>query len=93
MFLKRNSIGLKTREKCYWIFTSLIITSPLNAKEFSIMKQGEMYLQKKKVNAIKKRDIIKYQLCQEYGISIYYVKYDENVEESINKLLLSIKTQ
>ena len=53
--------------------------------------RGNVFTEKK-VNTIKKRDAIKYQLCQEHSIPIYYIKYDENVEENINKLLSIIKT-
>lgn len=55
------------------------------------MSQVVAYLQKKKVNIIKQRDILKQKLCQEHGIPLYYIKYNENVKERTNKILTELK--
>ena len=39
------------------------------------------------VNSQKERDTLKLNLCIEHGINIYYIKYNEDIEESIIKLL------
>ena len=44
------------------------------------------------VEEIKQRDIIKHNLCKEHGIKIFYVKYNDNVEEMLNNILYEIKT-
>ena len=37
-----------------------------------------------------KRDILKKQLCEDNGIEIYYISYNENIDESLFNILLKI---
>jgi hypothetical protein len=39
------------------------------------------------------RDEIKKQLCKEYGVKLFYINYDDNVEEKMNEILFYIKTK
>lgn len=43
------------------------------------------------VHTTKQRDNLKKQLCEKHGIQIYYIKYDDNVEEKIKELLFNLK--
>lgn len=45
------------------------------------------------VDKIKKRDRIKRKLCSEHGISIFYIKYDDDVNEKINNFLSVLLTR
>ena len=49
-----------------------------------------MVFNEEKVNTIKQRDRLKYQLCQEHNIPIYYIKYNEKVDERLNEILEKI---
>ena len=42
------------------------------------------------ISDIKQRDSTKHSLCQEYGIPIYYIKYNDDIEEKINELISKI---
>lgn len=65
----------------------------LNDYNITIECQGiqhyepNVFYTKEMVNETQQRDKLKYQLCKSHGIQIHYIKYNENVEESINTLL------
>ena len=42
------------------------------------------------VNGIQERDELKYKLCKEHGIPVYYIRYDEDVKERLNEILKAI---
>ena len=54
------------------------------------MSEGNGYFTTEGIKYGKQRDVLKYNLCQEHGIQIFYIKYDENVEERLNKILIEI---
>ena len=45
------------------------------------------------VSDIQQRDKLKYQLCQEHSIPIFYIRYDDNVENKVNEVLNSLRAQ
>lgn len=51
------------------------------------LTEGNGYFKTEDVKSTQQNDKLKYQLCKSHGIHIHYIKYDENVEESINTLL------
>jgi hypothetical protein len=42
---------------------------------------------KEELNNIQYRDKIKQQLCQEHNVVLFYINYDDNVEEKLNEIL------
>lgn len=49
--------------------------------------RGKGIFTEEKVEVIKQRDELKNKLCKAHNIQIYYIKYNDNIEESINKLI------
>lgn len=50
------------------------------------------YYSEEVVNIQKERDSLKLKLCTEHGIKIHYIKYDEDIEESIVGLITSLES-
>ena len=101
VFLEKGSIRYEPQKKFPWLKNKREMPLDFYLPEYNVAiecqgiqhyeARGDIFTEEK-VNAIKKRDIMKFQLCKEHGIPIYYIRYDENVEESINRLLSGIKT-
>jgi hypothetical protein len=45
----------------------------------------------KRLKETQERDRIKKLLCEEHGVKLYYINYDDDVKEKINEILLDIK--
>lgn len=54
--------------------------------------ESNRYYTEEIVCAQKERDSLKLKLCTEHNIKIHYIKYDENIEESIINLLTSLSS-
>lgn len=97
--LKSREIFFNTQKTFKWLKTdkgyNMFLDFYLPDYNIAIECQGEQHYNSRekgifteeKVGIIKQRDKLKYHLCQEHNIQIYYVKYNENVEESINGML------
>ena len=102
MALKSREIIFDTQKTFDWLKTSnehnMFIDFYLPDYNVAIECQGEQHYNSRengiftdgKVKIIKQRDKLKYQLCQEHNIQIYYVKYNEIAEDCINKILRQI---
>ena len=55
------------------------------------MEEESGYYTKELLHQIQERDRLKLKLCEEHGIQIYYIKYDENIEEQMNEILNKCK--
>ena len=52
--------------------------------------KSNAHFKEEDVASTKVRDKLKYKLCKDNGIPIYYIRYDYNIKESINNLLNNI---
>ena len=68
----------------------------LNDYKVAIECQGEQHYNagwkftEEQVNIIQKRDKLKLQLCTEHNVPIFYIRYDDNVEEKIKEIITKI---
>ena len=97
--LKSKGIIFNTQKTFEWLKTSngykMFLDFYLPYYNIAIECQGEQhynsrekgFFTEEKVKIIKQRDKLKYQLCQAHNIRIYYVKYNESTDESINRML------
>lgn len=101
--LKQNNIIYEAQKKFEWLTSvknkKMSLDFFIPSYNIGIECQGEQhydyrdnsFFTEEVVNAIKQRDILKKQLCEQHGIIIYYIKYDENIEDAINKIIKIIK--
>ena len=54
------------------------------------LTEGNGFFTDEAVNGIQERDKLKYRLCEEHGIPIHYISYDEDVEKRLNEILKSV---
>ena len=98
--LEKNNIVFDPKKKFPWLKNKreMPLDSYLPEYNIAIECQGIQHYKasgnvftEERVEIIQQRDILKYQLCQEHSIPIYYVRYDDNVEERINEILHNSK--
>lgn len=99
LMLKNCGIKYETEKRFYWLMSAKNWEMPLDFYltdyNVAIECQGVQHYEhrensiftKEAVEEIKQRDILKYNLCQEHKIHIYYVKYNDNVEERLLKII------
>ena len=97
--LKSKRVAFNTQKTFEWLKTNknhrMFLDFYLPELNIAIECQGEQHYNSRrsgifteeKVDIIKQRDKLKYQLCQKHNIRIYYIKYNETVENSVNKIL------
>ena len=102
LLLEKNNIIFDTQKRFSWLKSNKNWTMPLDfylteyntAIECQGMQHYECtnngFFTNEIVNEIKQRDTLKYNLCKEHGIPIFYIRYDENVETKINNILNKI---
>ena len=99
--LERNNINCEQWKRFSWIKSligeSMSLDFYLPDYNTAIECQGIKHYEpkgiftKEKVNYTKELDKLKAKLCRQNNIKLYYIRYDDNVEEKINDLLKSIK--
>jgi hypothetical protein len=70
----------------------------LQEYNIAIECQGEQHFKKhgyfggqKKLEYTQQNDLIKKQLCEEHGVRLFYINYDDNVEEKLKEIIEEIK--
>ena len=103
--LEQNNLKYKTQKTFPWLITDkchkMRLDFYLSDYNVAIECQGEQhYIEEPRwvftegeLRDIKQRDAIKYTLCKEHGIPIFYIKYDENIENKIAEIINEIKKQ
>lgn len=100
LLLEKNDIVYEYQKKFCWLKNKnpMPLDFYLPDYNISIECQGRQHYEcsnngfftNEIVNEIKQRDALKYDLCKEHGIPIFYIRYDENVETKINNILNEI---
>ena len=54
------------------------------------MSEGNGYFTTEGIKSTQQNDVLKHTLCKEHGIPIYYVSYNDNVEDKLNVILTEI---
>ena len=105
ILLNKNKITFEPQMKFTWLMSSknypMRLDFYLLDYNVAIECQGEQHYMEEprwvftegELRDIKQRDTIKYNLCKEHGIPIFYIKYDENIENKIAKIINEIKKQ
>lgn len=93
--LENNNIGFVHQQTFAWLKSAkhwaLRLDFYLPEYNIAIECQGRQHYQpsntgfftREVVDEIKQRDILKYNLCKEHGVEVFYVKYNDNVEEMV----------
>ena len=99
-FLNQNNIAFESQKKFSWLKNKKKMSLDFYLPDYNVAIecQGEQhYLTEEKgyyttemLCDIKQRDKLKHSLCQEHGIHIHYIKYDEDVNVTMFKLIKSI---
>ena len=97
LILEKHNIKYETEKTFYWLRNKREMPLDFYLPEYNIaiecqgiqhyLTEGNGYFTTNGIKSTQDNDKLKYSLCQEYGISIYYVKYNDNVEERINEIL------
>ena len=101
LWLKQQGIQFCTEKKFNWLRHKDFLRLDFYLPEFNIAIecQGEQhyltknvgYSTEKTLHKIKQRDKLKYDLCKEHGILVYYIKYNDDVEERLKDILNKVK--
>ena len=103
ILLEQNSIKYKPQQKFPWLLSKKNCPMKLDfyLTEYNIaiecqgiqhyLTEGNGYFSTEDVMGTQQRDTLKYDLCKEHGIPIYYIKYSDNVKESIDMLISKFK--
>ena len=103
ILLEQNNIKYKPQQKFPWLLSKKNCPMKLDfyLTEYNIviecqgiqhyLTEGNGYFSTEDVMGTQQRDTLKYDLCKEHGIPIYYIKYSDNVEESIDMLISKFK--
>lgn len=98
--LEKHKISFEPQKKFPWLRNKREMPLDFYLTDYNaaIECQGEQhyhstggYFDDNAVNEIKQRDKLKHKLCQEHGIPIYYINYNDNVEEKVTKLIETLK--
>ena len=54
------------------------------------MSEGNGYFTTEGIKSTQQNDVLKHTLCKEHGIPIYYINYNDNVEDKLNVILTEI---
>lgn len=97
LLLEKNNIEYEPQKTFPWLKNKREMPLDFYLPEYNIAIecQGEQhyltedkgYFTKAILHNIQQRDVIKQALCQGHGIPIYYIRYDENVEERISEII------
>lgn len=83
---KGNNICLYfTSNIIYFIFLNTI--QPLNVREYNILKKLNILAEARDWKKIKGEIKEKYQLCGENGVDVFYVNYNDDVNEKIREFI------
>ena len=103
ILLEQNNIKYEPQQKFPWLLSKKNCPMKLDfyLPEYNIaiecqgiqhyLTEGNGYFSTEDVMGTQQRDTLKYNLCKEHGIPIYYIKYSDNVEESIDMLISKFK--
>lgn len=101
IFLNKNNITFEPQKTFSWLRNKREMPLDFFLPDYNtaIECQGEQhyltkergYYTKEKLYNIKQRDELKYTLCQEHGIQIHYIRYDEDINENIDKFIKSLQ--
>ena len=100
LLLEKNNIRFEPQKRFSWLRNKRKMPLDFYLPEYNaaIECQGIQHYEtsgniftKEKVEYTQQNDILKYNLCIEHGILIYYVKYNDSVEERINEILNQLK--
>lgn len=100
LLLEQNNIKYEPEKTFSWLKNKREMPLDFYLPEYNIAIecQGEQhyltkergYYTKEKLHNIKQRDELKYILCQEHNIQIHYIKYNEDINENMNKFIKSL---
>ena len=98
--LKQNNIVFELQKTFPWLRDKREMPLDFYLPEYNIaiecqgeqhyIEEGRGYFTKETLLGIKQRDTLKYNLCKEHNIPIYYIRYDKDAKESVNKLVNSL---
>ena len=102
--LQKNNITFEPQKTFEWLISTkkhkMFLDFYLPEYDIAIECQGIQHYKttgmftRDIVNKIQQRDTLKYELCQEHNIPLYYINYNDNVEEKLNvmiKLISNLK--
>ena len=103
ILLEENNIEYEPQKTFPWLKNKREMPLDFYLPEYNIaiecqgiqhyLINGNGYFSDEDIRCIQQRDSLKYKLCQEHGIPIYYIKYNENVEWKIHELLAECNTK
>ena len=98
--LKKNNITFEPQKKFSWLKCKREMPLDFYLPDYNIaiechgiqhfLTEGNGYFNTEDVRETQRRDTLKLQLCMEHGIPIYYVKYNDNVEEKLSEILCEV---
>ena len=101
LWLEKNNVVFEPQKTFPWLKNKREMPLDFYLPEYNIAIecQGEQhyltedkgYFTKDILYSIKQRDAIKQALCRQHGIPIYYIRYDENIEERISRIIKQIR--
>ena len=103
IFLEQNNVAFEPQKKFSWLvsdknypmFLDFYLTEYNIAVECQgiqhYLAEGNGYFTTKEVRATQQRDSMKYNLCKEYGVPVYYIKYNDNIEKRLVEIFNNIK--
>ena len=97
LLLVQNNIMLETQKKFPWLKNKRKMPLDFYLPEYNIaiecqgiqhyLTEGNGHFTAESIKATQENDRLKYKLCKDHGIPIYYIKYDENVNERLTEIL------
>ena len=103
LLLEKHNIAFDPQRTFPWLLSNkhyhMFLDFYLPKYNIGIECQGEQhYLTKAQwhftledISEIKCRDLLKFSLCTEHNIPVYYIRHNDNVEEKINEIINKIK--
>ena len=102
IILEKNNITFESQKKFPWLRNKREMPLDFFLTEHNIaiecqgiqhyLTEGNGYFTTESIKAIKENDKLKYKLCQEQGIPIYYIRYNENIGERLTEILTKVSS-
>ena len=103
--LEQNNITYEPQMKFTWLMSSKNYPMKLDfyLPEYNVaiecqgiqhyLVEGNGFFTDEDISSIQQNDKLKFQLCQDHNLPIYYIKYNENIKERIGSILNELKTK
>ena len=100
--LKKNNVKYEAQKRFSWLKNKNPMSLDFYLPEYNaaIECQGQQHYEatggmftEERMKYTQENDTLKFNLCKEHGIPIYYIRYDEDFKESINSLINNVLKQ